>query len=102
MKISYQRTGGFAGMVMSFDIVTETLSSEEAEEIRELVTSADFFRLPAVIPSASPGADQFQYKLTVETEEQRHSVEVGDADVPEKLWPLLNKLRILSRSARSS
>ena len=62
MKISYRRTGGFAGMVISFDVDTETLASEEEDEIQGLVASADFFTLPAVIPSNPPGADQFQYQ----------------------------------------
>ena len=101
MKISYRRTGGFAGMVMSFDLTTEALPSEEADELRDLVDTADFFSLPEVIPSDMPGADQFQYRLTVELEEQQHTVEVGDAAVPENLWPLLNKIRVLSRSARN-
>lgn len=99
MRISYRRTGGFAGMVMRFDLATENLPQEEADELRELVTSADFFSLPDIIPSHAPGADQFQYKLTVEYEEQQHTVEVGDASVPESLWPLLNKIRVLSRSS---
>ena len=60
MKISYRRTGGFAGMLMSFDIETQTLSEEEAGEIHGLVSAADFFALPAVIPTTTPGADQFQ------------------------------------------
>jgi hypothetical protein len=102
MKISYRRTGGFAGMVMSFDINTELLAPEEANELNELVDSAGFFELPPVIPSAGQGVDQFQYRLTVETVEQEYTVEVGDGAVPENLWPLLDKLRILSRSKRNS
>jgi hypothetical protein len=102
MKISYRRTGGFAGMVISFDVDTETLANEEVDEIQGLAAAADFFALPAVIPSDTPGADQFQYQLTVENEGQQHTVEVGDAAVPESLWPLLNKIRILSRSTRNT
>ena len=101
MKISYRRTGGFAGMVMSFDLTTDTLPPEEADEIQDLVDTADFFSLPDVIPSDAPGADQFQYRLTVEADEQQHTVEVGDAAVPENLWPLLNKIRVLSRTSRN-
>ncbi len=101
MKISYRRTGGFAGMVMAFEIVTDSLSAEEAAELQELVASADFFALPAEIISNSPVTDQFQYKLTVVTEKQQHSVEVGDAAVPENLWPLINQLRLLSRSTQN-
>jgi hypothetical protein len=102
MRISYRRTGGFAGMVMKFDLATESLPQEEANELQELVTSADFFSLPDVIPSNAPGADQFQYKLTIEYDEQQHTVEVGDASVPENLWPLLNKIRVLSRTNRNN
>ena len=102
MKISYRRTGGFAGMVMSFDVATDSLPPDDAKELRDLVIAANFFELPAMIESKPPGGDQFQYKLTVETAEQQHSVGVGDAAVPENLWPLINKLRIFSRSIRNS
>jgi hypothetical protein len=102
MKISYRRTGGFAGMVMSFNIGTEALPTEEGQALQDLVAAADFFDLPARITSQEPGADQFQYRVTVEAGQRQHTVEVGEAAVPENLWPLLDKLRALSRSARSS
>ena len=89
-------------MVMSFDIDTERLPIDEAEEIRDLVSRADFFSLPEIIPSDVPGIDQFRYELTIESEERQHTVGVGDAGVPESLRPLLYKIRILSRSARKS
>ena len=100
MKISYRRTGGFAGMVMTFDIDTNILPAEETEEFEELVDSADFFDLPEEIPSTAPYADQFQYELTVETGRREHTITVGDSAVPEELWPLLNKIRVFSRAAK--
>ena len=101
MKISYQRTGGFAGMVMSHEFDSHTLSPKEMDELEQLVDTADFFDLPPKISAETPVTDQFHYTLTVETDEQQHSIEVGDAAAPEKLKPLLNKLRELSRAARS-
>ena len=101
MKISYQRTGGFAGMVMSFSIHTETLPSDEGEELKNLVAAANFFELPSKTESSGPVSDQFQYIITIETEDQQHTVEVGDAALPENLGPLLNKLRVLSRTTRN-
>ena len=101
MKISYQRTGGFAGMVMSFDLDIADLPSEEADELANLVASAKFFELPVKISTDASIPDQFQYVVTVETEGKQHSVEVGDASMPENLWPLLEKLRVLSRSTRN-
>lgn len=101
MKISYQRTGGFAGMVMSFSIYTESLPPEEDEELKNLVAAADFFQLPAKIDSDTLVPDQFHYIITVETEVQQHTVKVGDAALPENLAILLNKLRLLSRTTRN-
>jgi hypothetical protein len=98
MRISYQRTGGFAGMVLNFDIQTESLSPEEGQSLLELVDAAGFFDLPSKIVSGEMGVDRFHYKLSISTEEQQHTVEVGDASAPDNLWPLLEKLRLLSRT----
>ena len=85
-------------MLISYDIDVNTLPPEEADELGTLVAASDFFTLPLEIRSESPGADQFQYTLTIETDQFQHTVEVGDAAMPENLWPLLNKIRVLSRS----
>ena len=98
MKISYRRTGGFAGMILSYDIDVDKLPPEEANELEMLVSEADFFTLPAEISAETAGTDQFQYLLTIKTKQVQHTVEVGDAAMPEKLWPLVNKIRILARS----
>ena len=100
MKIFYQRTGGFTGMLISYDIDVETLPPEDADALSGLVNTADFFTLPSEIQSNQSGADQFQYKLTVETKEQQHTIAFGDAAVPENLSPLLDKIRILSRTGK--
>ncbi|HBX69208.1 MAG TPA: hypothetical protein DEH25_07455 [Chloroflexi bacterium] len=95
MKISYRRTGGFAGMLISHSFDTDTLPKTDAEELVKLVSAADFFALPSKITAT--GADQFQYTLTVETAEQQHTLEVGETSAPENLRPLLEKLRLLAR-----
>jgi hypothetical protein len=102
MKISYQRTGGFAGMKISYELITENLLFEDAEELNQLLIESDFFNLPDQISAQNMGNDQFQHRLTVEAEERQHSVEFSDAAVPENLWPLLNQIRILSRKGRDS
>ena len=102
MQISYQRTGGFAGMVMSFVVQTETLPPEDANDLKNLVKAADFFSLPSRIVSDGPARDQFQYQVAITAEGQQHTVEVGDAAVPDSLWPLLEKLRILSRTTNNN
>ena len=101
MKISYRRTGGFAGMVMSYAFTTEELPPEEAAAIRDLVRKANFFELPTQFESPGLGADQFEHQLKVETKEQQHTINFGDAAVPENLEILLEKIRIFSRKNRN-
>lgn len=98
MRIQFERTGGFAGMRTAATIDTDLLSPQDGQEVKQLVDAARFFKLPPKITGRSQGADQFRYKLTVESEGQRHTVEVGEASAPESLRPLLRKLAALARS----
>lgn len=102
MRIHFERTGGFAGMRMTATVDTESLSPDEARDWREMVDAAGFFDLPATITTPTPGADRFQYKLTVEAEGRRHTVEMGEAAAPEALQPLLQRLTAVARSTRRS
>ncbi len=102
MRIHFERTGGFAGMRISATIDTQTLSPDQANELRGLVEASGFFNLPAKIHSATQAADQFQYKVTIENEGKRHTVEVSDASAPDALQPLLRQLRLLARSSSGS
>jgi len=99
MKIYFERTGGFAGIRMAATVNTESLSPEQARELRDTLDAAAFFDLPARIESPALEADRFRYKLTVEAEGRRHTVEVGEAAVPEALRPLLQHLMAAARSA---
>jgi len=102
MQIQFERSGGFAGMRFAATIDTDSLSAEQAEELRKLVNEAQFFELPGSLTSPSPAADQFQYKLTVEDEGRRHTVETTDGAAPGSLRPLLRRLTVLSRTSRNS
>jgi hypothetical protein len=97
MRIQFERTGGLAGMRVVATLDTESLSPEAARELSEMVGAARFFDLPAVTAAPAPGADQFHYKLTVEAEGRRHTVETADAAAPEALRPLLQRLARLAR-----
>ena len=101
MRIEFERTGGFAGMRMAAIVQTESLSPDEARELHTMVETVRFFDLPAVIASPARGADRFVYTLTVEAETRRHTIEVGEAAVPEALQPLLQRLTAMAPSTRS-
>ncbi|MDJ0735853.1 MAG: hypothetical protein QNJ47_17620 [Nostocaceae cyanobacterium] len=100
MKIDFERSGGFAGISLTYSVDTESISENEAYELQQMITTANFFNLPAKIAASPSGADQFNYKITVENEGQQYTVETGDMSAPPTLQPLLQKLNQKARSRR--
>ena len=101
MQIQFQRSGGFAGMLLDMSLDTETLPPEAAQEVESAIQQANFFQLPADLTSPQIGADRFQYRLTVTDKDQEHTVQVGEAAAPEQLLGLLQQLTNLARTMRS-
>jgi hypothetical protein len=97
MRIDFERSGGFAGMVTSKVVDSTTLSSDQANQLRQLVDAADFFRLPPTITTRAVQPDRFQYRLTVEDNGKQHTVEVGEQAVPGTLRPLLDWITTAAR-----
>lgn len=102
MRILFERSGGFAGMLVRASIDTASLSKEEADKLEKLVAEAGFFDLPVQLASPSPGADQFQYKVSIEEGDRRHTVETSDQAAPDSLRPLLRELTVRARSGPGS
>lgn len=92
MLIQFERRGGFAGVRKDTKLDTESLPSEKAQELLELIDKADFFNLPEKFPVPKRGADYFQYRLTIETEGKKHTIEVSEPAAPPTLRPLLQFL----------
>lgn len=83
MKISVERSGGFAGLTEQIASVdTAALEGAKAELLENLIESAGFFGLPAVIPGVAVGADLFQYHITVVDGPRHHSVAFVEDDAP--------------------
>ena len=97
MRIEFERSGGFAGLRLAATIEADELSVEEAEELCKLVEEAGFFDLPARIAGPNAQPDQFMYKVTVETEARRHTVQLENTAPTPELQPLLDWL---SRAVR--
>lgn len=98
MRVFFERSGGFTGIRFTTTIDTQTLSPQVAQQLREMVEDANFFDLPPILASSENVKDSFHYRVTVETQGQQHTVEVGDQSAPEAIKPLLNRLSILARS----
>ena len=101
MIIRMERSGGFTGIPLRSVINSERLDVEEDINLRNMVESAGFFTLPAVIAPQGEGTDRFYYQLTVEDAGRIHTVEVREGAAPESLLALINQVSLLARRARS-
>ena len=96
MHIDFERSGGFAGMTIRTSVDTDKLPSAEANELSQIVKSANFFTLPTST-GPGPGADQFNYKITVQVDALSHTVTTTDTTMPPSLKPLVNHLMTASK-----
>ena len=92
MRISIERTGGFAGMINTKTVDSADLPEHEANQLPQLVEAANFYNLPPDISVPPNQPDRFEYTLTVEQEDRKHTVKVSEAAVPGNLKPLVEWL----------
>ena len=89
--ITFERSGGFAGNEIDFDLKLESLSENEAKRMQKMIDNADFFNIPTDIEqSAAP--DQFLYRITVDDGNKYHTVRCTDATMPKSLLPLVREM----------
>ena len=100
-RITFERTGGFAGMHMTTNFKPEDLPEEQAEALSALLDELDFDELPEQAMNKPSLPDQFTYRITVETKDSEHRIVTGDISAPEKVQELLQMLnRIARKQAR--
>jgi len=87
MRIDFKRSGGFAGLKMSKTIDTKNLNPDKAKKLMDLVESSGFFDLSPVISRTE--ADRYQYNLTVDWDGRKHSIQMDESAIPQKLMPLI-------------
>jgi hypothetical protein len=99
MRVVFERSGGFAGRKIHGSLDSSMRPISEARRLTRLIERSRFFELPSILEPTEPGADRFDYRVTVESEEGRHTVEASEAAVPGSLRPLLDLLTrsIISR-----
>jgi hypothetical protein len=83
MKITVQRSGGYAGLTENIATLdTGQLDAEAGKKIATKVDSIGFFGYPAEISGESVGADMFRFEITVTDGAKHHSVAFTE-DAPE-------------------
>lgn len=97
MRITFERTGGFAGIRVKTMIDTAELPSREATKLCRLVSSSDFFHLPRTMTPSKPAADRFQYTVLVEDSGRAHTIVVSEEQISPSLRPLIERLTKAAR-----
>jgi len=100
LRISFERSGGFAGITTKTTVDEKDLAPDEAHKLRQLVEEADVFDLSKKIVPQSPRPDRFQYELSLEESGQQHTVTMSEETLPAKLKPLVNWLMEKSRQTK--
>jgi len=95
--VSYERTGGFAGMKKSIEISSDTLSIDDKTQLIQLIKDSGFFELDSNNDPSQSSADQFNYKITVIQSDKEKTLEMNDATVSDNLRPLITFLNRKTR-----
>jgi emfourin len=92
VRIQLRRSGGFAGLTRTAEVDSEELPEDEARHVHRLVEEGRLDELARLPPERPPGADRFQYELTVGDEGSERSLTVVHGAVPDDLRPLVDRL----------
>lgn len=85
-------------MIMSTTVDTNTLSSNEASELQDLIEKSQFFNLSsqsleeASSKTKKGAADYFIYKITIQNGNMEHTIECDDLSMPSNLRTVVNFL----------
>ncbi len=102
MRIQFERVGGFAGIRLKTEVDTDQLSPEEAKSLQELVEQAKLSDVRQAPRAASNVRDAFEYWLTVQDKEKRHSLRMTDGTIPASVQPLVTRLLALAKKPKAS
>ncbi|MBL8203758.1 MAG: hypothetical protein JNM09_05965 [Blastocatellia bacterium] len=79
MIVRYDRSGGFAGLTITAEVDSETLSAKEAKTLKELVEKA--FPLDPTKKKKATMPDQFEYEFTIEDHGKSRQYRVNDETI---------------------
>jgi hypothetical protein len=91
MRISFERTGGFANIPLRAEIDTAQMPSARAQELARLVEAAQPFDQPAQLQGPSH-PDDLHYSITIEDGERSHTFSISDSAASDNLKSLFDFL----------
>jgi len=99
-EVRFERTGGFAAVPLRLDIKSNLLTTEQSDNLRQLIIASDFLNLASANMETAVTPDRFTYVLTLETEDIRHTVRISESHAPPQLKPLIDYLTGMARKLR--
>jgi len=90
MRIRFDQTGGYAGLLKGCEIDTSTLPPEKAREVEQLVeasamSSGEFL--------SNSSRDLHQYEISIEDGASKTSIVLDDENIPQSVRPLISFLK---------
>ena len=98
LKVVFEQSGGFAGLVKGCSLDADELAPDDAAELQRLVALSGLSASSAVI---TPGArDRRQYAITIERGGERVEIVCDDGSAPEGARALVAGLAPRARPQR--
>lgn len=95
MKVHFQQSGGFAGMMRGCTLDTDAMDPGEAGTLEALVRQSS---IRGMTTAQDPGArDVFAYEIDIEAEGETHHLTVDELSLTPEVVPLLEFLRTRAR-----
>jgi len=91
-QIAFERSGGFAGMVIAVEIKSDTLAVDEVNKLLSLIDDSGFFGIPEFPESSTSMPDGFNYKISIERNGTSKTLEFGESAITPGLRPLVDEL----------
>jgi len=92
MRISFERTGGFANIPLRAQIDTAQMPPNRAQELERLVAKARPFDQPAQPQGSMPVPDDLHYEITIEDQGRTHTFRISDTTAGDDLKLLFDFL----------
>jgi hypothetical protein len=91
MKVRFDQSGGFAGLLRGCELDTSTLPPDEAKQLEMLVKASEMPATGEFLSNSS--RDLHQYEITIEDGASIRSVIMDDESLPASAKPLVGYLK---------
>jgi len=96
-EISFERSGGFTGMVTRSEVSSKSLDLESLQKLKNLLNESGLLSFPEGEGQTGNKPDSFQYRIVLKQPEADKTWILANEDLGEKMRALVEFLRQLAR-----